>query len=285
MPLQASIGERIRIMPALETERIFRFGPFELDVSMRELRTDGRRIRLQDQPFEILYLMLVRAGRVVTRAELRQRLWPEGTHVDFDHSLNAAVKRLRIALGDNAEGPTYVETLPRLGYRLVSPVSQDHVTRTVGPIARPRIAVLPFADFTEGAVQECFTDGLTEETVGQLTALVGNCSDVIARSSLMTFKRSPLRPRQIGELLGADFLVEGSVRCEGDRVRIAARLVDSASETNVGSNVYELPLTDRLAVQADIGARIARSLHADLARHLKKSNRPHSSDEEGRSSS
>ena len=86
----------------------------------------------------------------------------------------------------------------------------------------------------------------------------------------MTFKRSPLRLGQIGALLGADFLVEGSVRREGDRVRIAARLVDSASETNVGSEVYDLHLTNLLAVQADIGARIARSLHADLMRHLTK---------------
>ena len=80
----------------------------------------NHRIRLQEQPFQILELLLARAGAVVTRDELRDRLWPEGTFVDFEHSLNAAVKRLRAALGDDAKAPRYIETLPRLGYRWIA---------------------------------------------------------------------------------------------------------------------------------------------------------------------
>jgi DNA-binding winged helix-turn-helix (wHTH) protein len=85
----------------------------------RELMRGDARIRLQEQPFQILQLLRARPGAVVTRDELRDRLWPNGTFVDFEHSLNAAVKRLRAALGDNAKAPRYIETLPRRGYRWI----------------------------------------------------------------------------------------------------------------------------------------------------------------------
>src|SRR4026207_865182 len=100
--------------------RTVRFGSFELDVRLRELRAGSPRVRLQEQPFEILRLMLERPGDVVTREQLRQRLWPAGTYVAFEHSLNAAVKRLRAALGDDADNPRFVETLPRRGYRFIA---------------------------------------------------------------------------------------------------------------------------------------------------------------------
>src|ERR671925_869100 len=99
-----------------------RFGIFEVDLRARELRKGGIRVRLQDQPFEILSMMLERPGDVVTREELRERLWPAGTFVDFEHSLNAAVKRLRAALGDDADNPRFVETLPRRGYRFIAKI-------------------------------------------------------------------------------------------------------------------------------------------------------------------
>src|SRR5580765_504766 len=102
-----------------------KFGTFEVDLRARELRKGGIRIRLQDQPFEILAMMLDRPGDVVTREELRQRLWPAGTFVDFEHSLNAAVKRLRAALGDDADNPRFVETLHRRGYRFIAPVQSS----------------------------------------------------------------------------------------------------------------------------------------------------------------
>ena len=86
----------------------------------RELMKGGARIRLQEQPFQILRLLLARRGGVVTRDELRDRLWPHGTFVDFEHSLNAAIKRLRAALGDDAKAPRYIETLPRCGYRWIA---------------------------------------------------------------------------------------------------------------------------------------------------------------------
>ena len=103
----------------MDADGTLRFGSFELDVRSRELRTGAGVVRLQEQPFEILRMMLERPGAVVTRDELRHRLWPDGTFVDFEHSLNAAVKRLRAALGDDADNPRFVETLPRRGYRFI----------------------------------------------------------------------------------------------------------------------------------------------------------------------
>jgi DNA-binding winged helix-turn-helix (wHTH) protein len=101
---------------------------FEADVEARELRKHGRRVRLQDQPFTMLIMLLQRAGSVVTREELREKLWPADTFVDFDHSLNTAINKVREALGDSASSPRYVETLARRGYRFLSPV-QDGAQR------------------------------------------------------------------------------------------------------------------------------------------------------------
>jgi DNA-binding winged helix-turn-helix (wHTH) protein len=99
-----------------------RFGPFEVDLHTRELWKFGTRLKLVGQPFEILAVLLSRPGELVTREELRQRLWPSDTFVDFNHGLNAAVNKLRAALGDLAEAPRYVETLPRRGYRFVAAI-------------------------------------------------------------------------------------------------------------------------------------------------------------------
>jgi len=104
--------------------KIARFGVFAVDLAAGELRKNGVRIRLQEQPFQILAILLERPGDVVTREELRQRLWPADTFVDFDHSLNTAVNKLREALGDSASSPRYVETLARRGYRFLGTVER-----------------------------------------------------------------------------------------------------------------------------------------------------------------
>src|ERR1051325_513569 len=96
-----------------------RFGAFELDLRAGELRKDGHRIRLQEQPFQILRILLESPGEVVSRQEIRKRLWPDDTVVEFDHSINAAVKRLRDALRESADKPRYIETVARRGYRFI----------------------------------------------------------------------------------------------------------------------------------------------------------------------
>src|SRR5215813_3359503 len=102
---------------------VVNFGPFDVDLRSRELRKRGLKIKLQGQPFRVLTILLEHAGEIVTREELRQRLWPTDTFVDFDHGLNNAINRLRDALCDSAEKPVYIETLPRHGYRFIAPIS------------------------------------------------------------------------------------------------------------------------------------------------------------------
>ena len=112
-------------MPVPPNNRLKRFGVFELDLGAGELRKNGAKLRLQGQPFQVLALLLERAGEVVTREELQQKLWPSDTFVDFDHSLNTAINKVREALGDSASSPRYVETLARRGYRFIAPVRTE----------------------------------------------------------------------------------------------------------------------------------------------------------------
>jgi DNA-binding winged helix-turn-helix (wHTH) protein len=116
-----------------QLQRVLRFGIFEIDLRAGELRKDGVKLKLQEQPFQVLRMLVEHSGEVVTREELRNRLWPADTFVDFDHGLNAAVKRLRDALGDSAENPRFVETVARRGYRFMGVPGIPVVT----PSARP----------------------------------------------------------------------------------------------------------------------------------------------------
>lgn len=112
---------------------VARFGIFEADLHARELRRNSSRIKLQEQPFALLSLLLESSGEVVTREVLREKLWPSDTFVDFDHSLNTAVNKLREALGDSASNPRYIETLARRGYRFLGEVSWDSPPETLAP--------------------------------------------------------------------------------------------------------------------------------------------------------
>ena len=120
-------------MSAAQQPRIVRFGSFEADLYTRELRKRGLKLKVQEQPFQVLAMLLARPGELVTREEIRSRLWPGETFIDFDHGLNAAVRRLRDALNDNAETPRFVETLPRRGYRFIAPVEN----RAIEPVVQP----------------------------------------------------------------------------------------------------------------------------------------------------
>src|ERR1700739_373157 len=101
------------------------FGVFDADLRTKELRRQGTRVKLPRQSFQILQILLERPGELVTRDELRNALWPEDTFVDFDHGLNNAVKRIRSVLGDSADTPRYIETLPRMGYRFIGPIAAN----------------------------------------------------------------------------------------------------------------------------------------------------------------
>src|SRR3989442_15329983 len=135
-----------------------RFGDFELDQDTGELRRGGIRIRLQEQPLQMLQILLEQPGKVVAREELQKRIWSSDTFVDFDHGINNAIKRLREALADTAETPRYVETLPRRGYRFIGKIERET------PKFRS-VAVLPLENLSRDPEQEYFAEGLTEALI------------------------------------------------------------------------------------------------------------------------
>ena len=299
-----------------DLHRIFCFGPFEVDVVSGELRRQGLKIRLQDQPFRLLVLLLDRAGEVVAREKVRETLWPADTYVDFDHSLNTAVRKLREALGDSAEAPRYVETIARRGYRFIAPVVPlptvqladsagaavasllpSPVARQLtsgrrllilasvvvicaaalvaywvvlrpGPSAQPgrrlMLAVLPFDNLSGDADQEYLSDGVTEEMITQLGRLEPGRLRVLARSSTWKYKRAE---RDIGRLrreLAANYVLEGSVRRAGERVRITAQLVQADDQSQVWAETYQRDLRDVLILQSEVAEAVARAIAVTL---------------------
>ncbi len=185
------------------------FAAFSVDLQAGELRKHGVKIRLQEQPFQMLLVLLERPGEVVTREELQKRLWSGTTFVDFEHSLATAVKKLRRALGDSAADSQFIETLPRRGYRFIATLEAE-------PRAgKPILAVLPFENLTGDPAQEYFSDGMAEEMIARLGRLYPQRLGVIARASAIRYKNTDKDIDQIGRELGADYVLKGSVRRAG----------------------------------------------------------------------
>lgn len=284
-----------------------RFGAFEADLQSGELRKGDIRIALPGQSFEVLTMLLARRGEMVSREELRQKLWPADTFVDFDHGLNKAINRLREALGDSADAPRFIETLPRRGYRFVAPV--DGAVSQAADAARPgrwwiaaaavavllgvggyaawrharstaatgrvMLAVLPFENLSGDAGQEFFSDGLTDEMITQLGSLNPARLGVIARTTAVQYRRPTKNAAQIGAEMGVDFLLEGSVRRGGDRVRIDAQLIRVRDQTHLWAQSYERDTRDILSLERDVAAAIAEQtrlvLRAETRRSLAES--------------
>jgi len=245
---------------------LLHFGDFAVDLRSGELRTNGSVLKLQPQPLRILAILLERPGEVVTREELRRKLWSEDTFVDFEHSLNTSVKKLRDALGEEAKTPRYIETLPRRGYRLVAqvPPSQDCSAAAHKGAGRILLAVMPFDNLSGDPQQEYYSDGMTVELINHLGMLFPRSLGVIARTSVMKYRHSDKSIAEVGSDLGVDYIVEGSVLRAGERVKISARLVQVSDQTNVWAGSYERALTDIFAVQGEVAAGIAESLAVEL---------------------
>src|SRR5229473_1814955 len=233
-----------------------RFGSFELDFKASELRKQGAKVKLQEQPFQILQVLVQRPGEIVTREELQQKIWPSDTFVDFDHGLYNAIKRLREALGDSADTPRFVETLSRRGYRFVGKIECD------APQMRS-LAVLPLENLSRDPEQEYFAEGMTEALITAL-AKIGELR-VVSRTSAMLYKGVHKPLREIARELEADAIVEGTVLRAGRRVRITAQLIDAAKEGHLWAESYERDLRDVLALQSEIAQAIARVIRVKLA--------------------
>jgi TolB-like protein len=238
---------------------VIRFGAFEVDLDSHELRKHGLRVRLEEKPFQILKLLLEQAGSLVTRSALRERLWPN-TFVGYEHGLNTAVNKLRDLLGDSARSPRFIETLPRLGYRFLAPV----ITPGKPAAAKKMLLVLPFENLSGESKHECFADGLTEEMICHLGRLSPKRLGVIARTSAIQYKATKKSIGEIAEELHVDCVLEGSIRCDGRRMRITGQLIETQDQTHLWSATYDRELRDLLDVQADVAREIGKALALEL---------------------
>jgi TolB-like protein/DNA-binding winged helix-turn-helix (wHTH) protein len=282
---------------------IVQFGIFQVDLKAREIHKAGVKVKLQDQPFRVLALLIERAGQVVSREELQQKVWPTDVYVAFDQGLNNAIKKVRDALGDSADSPRFIETVARRGYRFVAPVSavpgrpseprfnfglhtlrnsligltaasllaalaywawQGAAMRAGASAEKVILAVLPFDNLSRDPDQEFFSDGLTEEMIAQLGKLNPERLTVIARGSVAKYKGSSLAVNQIGKDLHADYLVQGSVRRASDRVRITVQLIQVRDQTDLWAESYDRELKDMLALQDSVARTIANQIHIKL---------------------
>ncbi len=308
-------------VPPPDSAAGLRFGPFLMDLRTLELYRDGVSVPLQPQPFKVLAVLASHAGELVTRDEIRREVWGRDTFVDFDQSLNFCVKQIRIALGDQADTPRYVETLPRRGYRFMMAVEVLRGEVSAGsriespldgsaaaplaaaprgrvrhwavgafaltaavllawlyrgpsppaskPIsARMMLAVLPFENMSSDPEQEYFSDGLTEEMITGLARLGPGRLGVIARTSSNAYKGTRKPVDQIGRELGVDYLLEGSVRRAGDRVKVTAQLIAVKDQTHLWAEAYERQVADVLSLQDELAARMVGSLEARLTAPL-----------------
>jgi len=239
--------------PAL-TAAVVRVGGVEIDMRRHEVRRGGETIRLQQQPFQILALLMEHAGGVVTRQDIERRLWPDGTSVDFEHSVNAAIRRLRVALGDDAIDPRFVETVPRRGYRFVGrldPSGRVDERRPVSAV-RPRVLVRPFL-LRGDAPDDGLGAALIEELAAQLADRGADRLDVLTRT-----------PEPGDCAARACYRIEGSVRASGDRVRVLATLIDGRDETHRWASGYDRDVVDILSVTTEVASAIAEAVVARL---------------------
>jgi TolB-like protein/DNA-binding winged helix-turn-helix (wHTH) protein/Tfp pilus assembly protein PilF len=300
--------------------RRYRFGSFDLNLTEGELRRQGNRVKLNDKPFTLLCVLLERAGHLVTREELRQRLWSADTYVDFGANLNTALSTLRHALGDSSDSPLFIETVPRQGYRFIAPVtvigkrwegSEVEVeSKTQGaagttlPIeiegrgfrlakmflavaaffvvtgavswvalkywpsspehSKLMILVTPFENLSGDPGQEYLSDGLTDEMITRLGQISPSRLSVIARSTAMQYKHTQKSLDQIARECRPDYILEGSVRRENNRLRITGQLFKSGDQGSLWTQAYDLDAKDLLIIQRDVADRIARSLSLEV---------------------
>lgn len=277
--------------------RIARFGVFEVDLASGELRRDGIRVPIQDQPARILGYLLERAGEVVTRDDLREHLWP-AEFVDFDHSLNTAIRKLRAALDDTADNPRFIETLARRGYRFIAPVSwagqelheatpfvpKPSINRaaiatvaivaiamfaaaifffqrsTPAPQAIDSIAVLPFKN-ADPASQH-INDGLTEMLIDSMSHL----PQLRVMAPTTVFRYKDVDPKRAGKDLGVSAVVTGRIRRDNDHYGLRVEMIDVRDGAQVWSARYDATPSELPSVQTriadDLASQLRRGVHA-----------------------
>lgn len=247
----------------LGTAVTVRFREFRANLWTGEVFRRQRRIPLQEKPFQILKTLLEHPGEMVTREELRSKLWSRDVFVDFDRGLKTAISKLRRALGDSADRPRLVETLPRRGYRFLAPIESPEAIE-VNLRNRVMLAVLPFRNLSADAGHDYLSEGMTEEITTQLGRLHAERLGIIARSSMTRYAHTGMSLERIGRELNVDHILEGSVRISGRRMRVAVQLARVGDQTHIWANCYDRRLGDALALQIDLAQSIARQIGTKL---------------------
>ena len=252
---------------------VYRFGPFELDGAEYRLLRNGVEVPLQLKAFETLCILVEHAGRLLTKDDLLRQLWP-GTIVE-ENNLNKNISMLRKALGECPSGLSYIDTVPRVGYRFAAPVEQISaagptlvMSHEPAPSVRPEapkrksVAVLYFENLSGNCDDEYFRDGMTEDVITELEKI--RELRLVPRTSMLAFRDKPIPLTQVGDQLCADFVMEGSIRRAGDRLRITARLAETASGHSVWAERYDRRMEDVFAIQDEIAQSIALALRVVL---------------------
>jgi adenylate cyclase len=259
---------------------MLQFERYTLDIARHSLRAADRKIALRPKNFEVLRYLVENPDRLVTKEELLKAIWPDV--VVTEESLTRCVSEVRQAIGDSKQ--TIIVTVPRCGYRFAATVSQimvsaaiasqpappapdgsDAGARSQSPLLdRPSVAVLPFANLSGDLQQDYFSDGIADDILTELSRFSELL--VIARNSSFQYKGNAVDIRQVGRELGAQYVLEGSVKRSGNRVRITAQLIDAAAGTHRWAERYDRELDDVFAVQDEV----ARAIVATLAAHVKR---------------
>ena len=308
----------------------YRLRDVVLDVGAYTLRRDGRVIRLERQPMDLLILLVERRGQLVTRAEIVDALWGQDVFVDVETGVHTAIRKIRQALRDAPEAPTFIETVPGKGYRFVAPVetlapegmpptaapagapppqaSQElppladdmapsgphrewvrlvavvasvlvalaalasfvgwrmaHRADVSGPDEPLTIAVLPFELLGGDPAHAYLADGLMEDTIASLGRIDPGRITVIGRTSMQAYRRTTKSIAEIGRELGADYLVEGSLRIEGEQLRITSRLVRPADQVQVWAQTFDRVVGSTFGVQEELSRSIADHVRIRLS--------------------
>ncbi len=250
------------------------FGDYEIDLDRRELRRAKHYVHVQPQVFDLLVYLMQNRNRVVSKDDLITSVW--AGRIVSDSTFTSRINAARKAIGDSGVEQTLIRTIPRKGHRFVGTVREqwDNIEATGTPTPekqprpalpladRPSIAVLPFNNMSDDPEQEYFSDGISEDIITALSKL--RWFFVVSRNSSFTYKGKTVHMKQVADELGVRYVVEGSVRKSGDRVRITAQLNDVATSSHVWAEHYDRDLTDVFAVQDEITEAIVAAIEPQL---------------------
>ncbi len=248
----------------------FEFGPFRLDTAAEMLFRGSEPIVLGQRAVALLMLLLERAGSPVSKDALIEAAWP-GRTIE-DSNLTVQIAALRRVFNESIGGGDWIETMPRRGYRYVGPpvatsnASSAATARSSPPALpdKPSVAVLPFSNLSEGSEQEYFADGMVEDIIAGLSRI--KWLFVVARNSSFAYKGAAADVKRVGRELGVRYLLQGSVRKDGNRIRISAQMLEAETGGHLWTERFDRPIDDVFALQDEIALNVVGAIEPSLRR-------------------